>query len=94
MEDHASGKNRDGESDGRLQPKLLLMSGKITEKVSYCFLSYALPKRYDSILKEQIKMLEKLLYLKSSFAKTEGILKMNKLISLNDIYLRAQLKKT
>lgn len=34
MEDHAGGKKRDGESDERLQPKLLLTSGKMTEKVS------------------------------------------------------------
>lgn len=34
MEDHAGGKNREGESDGRLQPKLLLMSGKMTERTS------------------------------------------------------------
>ncbi|XP_042344769.1 leucine zipper putative tumor suppressor 1 [Plectropomus leopardus] len=34
MEDHAGGKNKDGESDGRLQPKLLLMSGKMTERTS------------------------------------------------------------
>lgn len=34
MEEHAGGKKRDGESDGRLQPKLLLMSGKMTERVS------------------------------------------------------------
>lgn len=34
MEERAGGKNRDGESDGRLQPKLLLMSGKKTERVS------------------------------------------------------------
>lgn len=33
MEDREGRKNRDGESDGRLQPKLLLMSGK-TERVS------------------------------------------------------------
>ncbi|XP_074494401.1 leucine zipper putative tumor suppressor 1 [Sebastes fasciatus] len=34
MEERAGGKNRDGESDGRLQPKLLLMSGKKTERTS------------------------------------------------------------
>ncbi|XP_034397087.1 leucine zipper putative tumor suppressor 2 homolog isoform X2 [Cyclopterus lumpus] len=34
MEDHAGGKNRDRESDGRLQPKLLLMSGKMTDRNS------------------------------------------------------------
>ncbi|XP_034727155.1 leucine zipper putative tumor suppressor 1 [Etheostoma cragini] len=34
MEDHAGGKNQDGESDGRLQPKLLLMSGNMAERVS------------------------------------------------------------
>ncbi|KAM8759541.1 leucine zipper putative tumor suppressor 1 isoform 1-T4 [Acanthopagrus schlegelii] len=34
MEEHAGGKKRDGESDGRLQPKLLLMSGKMTERTS------------------------------------------------------------
>ncbi|XP_019131476.2 leucine zipper putative tumor suppressor 1 [Larimichthys crocea] len=34
MEDHAGGKKRDGESDERLQPKLLLTSGKMTEKTS------------------------------------------------------------
>lgn len=34
MEDHAGGKNRDGESDGRLQPKLLLFSGQMTNRVS------------------------------------------------------------
>ncbi|XP_059194023.1 leucine zipper putative tumor suppressor 1 [Centropristis striata] len=34
MEDHAGGKNRDGESDGRLQPKLLLMSGKMNDRTS------------------------------------------------------------
>ncbi|KAA8592383.1 hypothetical protein FQN60_017838 [Etheostoma spectabile] len=34
MEDRTGGKNRDGESDGRLQPKLLLMSGNMAERVS------------------------------------------------------------
>ncbi|KAK9522600.1 hypothetical protein VZT92_019052 [Zoarces viviparus] len=34
MEDKAGGKNRDGESDGRLQPKLLLMPGKMTDRTS------------------------------------------------------------
>lgn len=34
MEERAGRRNRDGESDGRLQPKLLLMSGKMTERVS------------------------------------------------------------
>ncbi|XP_051278876.1 leucine zipper putative tumor suppressor 1 [Dicentrarchus labrax] len=34
MEDHTSGKKRDGESDRRLQPKLLLMSGKMTDRTS------------------------------------------------------------
>ncbi|XP_068559281.1 leucine zipper putative tumor suppressor 1 isoform X2 [Cebidichthys violaceus] len=34
MEDNAGGKNRDGESDGRLQPKLLLMPGKMTDRTS------------------------------------------------------------
>ncbi|XP_068167281.1 leucine zipper putative tumor suppressor 2 homolog isoform X2 [Antennarius striatus] len=34
MEDHAGGKKRDGESDGRLQPKLPLMSGNVTERTS------------------------------------------------------------
>ncbi|XP_070761041.1 leucine zipper putative tumor suppressor 1 [Enoplosus armatus] len=34
MEDHAGGKKRDGESDGRLQPKLLLMSGNMTKRTS------------------------------------------------------------
>ncbi|XP_070820200.1 leucine zipper putative tumor suppressor 1 [Chaetodon trifascialis] len=34
MEDHAGGQKRDGESDGRLQPKLLLMSGNMTERTS------------------------------------------------------------
>lgn len=34
MEDHVGGKKRDGELDGRLQPTLLLMSGKMTEMVS------------------------------------------------------------
>ncbi|KAK5871595.1 hypothetical protein PBY51_004467 [Eleginops maclovinus] len=34
MEDHSGGKNRDGESEGRQQPKLLLKSGNITEKTS------------------------------------------------------------
>lgn len=33
MEECANGKNADGESDGRLQPKLLFMSGKMTEMV-------------------------------------------------------------
>ncbi|XP_029915763.1 leucine zipper putative tumor suppressor 1 isoform X2 [Myripristis murdjan] len=32
MEDHVAGGNRDGESDGRLQPKLLPMMGKVTER--------------------------------------------------------------
>nr|XP_040052022.1 leucine zipper putative tumor suppressor 1 [Gasterosteus aculeatus aculeatus]XP_040052023.1 leucine zipper putative tumor suppressor 1 [Gasterosteus aculeatus aculeatus] len=32
MEDHAGGKNRDGESDGRPQPKLLLFSGQMTNR--------------------------------------------------------------
>ncbi|XP_029296484.1 leucine zipper putative tumor suppressor 1 [Cottoperca gobio] len=34
MEDHAGGKNRDGESDVRLQPKRLLVSGKMAERTS------------------------------------------------------------
>lgn len=34
MEDHAGGKKRDGESDGRQQPRLVLMSGNRTERVS------------------------------------------------------------
>lgn len=34
MEEHLGGKKREGESDGRLQPKLLLMSGNMTERVS------------------------------------------------------------
>lgn len=34
MDDHAGGKKKDGESDGRLQPKLLLTSGKTTERTS------------------------------------------------------------
>lgn len=46
MEDHAGGKNRDGEPDGRLQQKLLLMSGNVNQKVSktfyFTFLTYHL----------------------------------------------------
>ncbi|XP_071391615.1 leucine zipper putative tumor suppressor 1 [Centroberyx affinis] len=34
MEDHAGGGNRDGESDGRLQPKLLPMPPKTTERTT------------------------------------------------------------
>ncbi|TNN50242.1 Leucine zipper putative tumor suppressor 1 [Liparis tanakae] len=34
MEDQSSGKNRERESDGRLQPKLLLMSRKMTHRTS------------------------------------------------------------
>ncbi|KAM3867987.1 leucine zipper putative tumor suppressor 1 [Diretmus argenteus] len=34
MEDHVSGGNRDGDSDGRLQPKLLPMLGKKTERTT------------------------------------------------------------
>ncbi|KAM3611743.1 uncharacterized protein V6R79_023497 [Siganus canaliculatus] len=34
MEDHAVRKKKDGESDGRLQPKLLLMSGNVTDRTS------------------------------------------------------------
>ncbi|XP_035514620.1 leucine zipper putative tumor suppressor 1 [Morone saxatilis] len=34
MGDHTNEKKRDGESDRRLQPKLLLMSGKMTERTS------------------------------------------------------------
>ncbi|XP_068461032.1 leucine zipper putative tumor suppressor 1 isoform X2 [Clinocottus analis] len=34
MEGHAGGKNRGGESDGRLQSKLLVMSGKMTDRTS------------------------------------------------------------
>ncbi|XP_044053989.1 leucine zipper putative tumor suppressor 1 [Siniperca chuatsi] len=34
MEDHAGEKNGDDDSDGRLQPKLLLMSRKMTERTS------------------------------------------------------------
>lgn len=44
MEDHAGGKKRDGESDGRQQPKLLLMSGKMTERVSIASSLMLLPK--------------------------------------------------
>ncbi|XP_042277011.1 leucine zipper putative tumor suppressor 1 [Thunnus albacares] len=34
MEEHTGRRNRDGESDGHLQPKLLLMSGKMTERTT------------------------------------------------------------
>nr|XP_046243050.1 leucine zipper putative tumor suppressor 1 isoform X2 [Scatophagus argus]XP_046243051.1 leucine zipper putative tumor suppressor 1 isoform X2 [Scatophagus argus] len=34
MEDHAGGQKRDGESAGRLQPKLILLSGTMTERTS------------------------------------------------------------
>lgn len=34
MEDHTSGKNRDEDSDGRLQQKLKLMSGNVNQKLS------------------------------------------------------------
>ncbi|XP_053181817.1 leucine zipper putative tumor suppressor 1 [Scomber japonicus] len=34
MEEHAGRRNRDGESDGRLQTKLLLMTGKMTERTT------------------------------------------------------------
>lgn len=48
MEDHAGGKGRDWESDVRLQPKLLLMSGKMTERVNkmslISFLKLYIPK--------------------------------------------------
>lgn len=58
MEDHVGGKKRDGESDGRLQPTLLLMSGKMTEMVSKHahFFSHALPQKYNEILKKQFNI--------------------------------------
>lgn len=50
MEDHVGEKKRDGESDGRLQPTLLLMSGKMIEMVSKHahFFSHALPQKYNA----------------------------------------------
>lgn len=49
MEDRG---NRDGESDGRMQPKLLIMSGNTTEKVHKMpiFLSHALLKTFKEIV--------------------------------------------
>lgn len=41
MEEHAGRRNRDGESDGRLQTKLLLMTGKMTERVSKLAIIYS-----------------------------------------------------
>lgn len=48
MEDRG---NRDGESDGRMKPKLLVMSGNMTEKVCKIpiFLSHALLKTFKEI---------------------------------------------
>lgn len=59
MEDRAAGGNSDTESDGRLPPKLLPMSGKRAGRVSkhsMCFVSLSakdktlITKRYDHVL--------------------------------------------
>lgn len=55
-EDHVGGKKKDRESDGRLQPALLLMSENITEMVrEKCpfLLLFFLPPEYNDIIKEQ-----------------------------------------
>lgn len=54
MEDHAGEKRKDGESDGRIQPTLLLMSGKMTEKVSKMDIFSVTP--YIQILKGVIPL--------------------------------------
>lgn len=45
MDNQIGGNARDEESDGRLQPSLLLMPGKITEMVSKIMFSSQLKKK-------------------------------------------------
>lgn len=53
MEDHVGGKKKNRESDGQLQPTLLLMSEKMTEMVRQMPISsLILPPKYIEIIKE------------------------------------------